>query len=79
MKKTHVEIWGDNRDGHVVTNGLITPAGVCGSTSRFPFTIDSYQGGSFGYLVTTKTLREWKEYSKRRYKAVRFQRVIVDF
>lgn len=79
MNKKHVEIWGYNKDGDVVTNGLITPAGVCGSTSRYPFTINSYQGGSFGYTVSTKSLREWKEYSKRHFKAVRFQRVIVGF
>ena len=78
MKKTHVEVWGYDKDGKVVANGLVTPGGICGSTSRLPFT-PRYGIKGFGYGITDLSLPEWKRRVKRDKGAIRFQRVIVDF
>lgn len=87
MKKTHVELWAFGAGGKLVATGLVTPAGVCCSYEKiFPCSYGNSPGfmkelreGSFGYGVTDYNERAWKERAKRYYRAVRFQRVLVDF
>ncbi|AID17673.1 hypothetical protein ECBP5_0019 [Escherichia phage ECBP5] len=89
MKKTHVELWAFGSNGQLVATGLVTPAGVCGSLFKnFPCAYGESASplsgmikvdGNFGYGVTDKSELEWKLRAKRTYRAVRFQRVIVDF
>lgn len=84
MKKTHVELWAFDGKGKQVASGLVTPAGVCGARSKI---LPAYYGssrrtiytGNFGYIVTDNTEAEWKARVKVQYRAVRFQRVLVDF
>lgn len=87
MKKTHVELWAFGSNGQLVTTGLVTPAGICGSLEKiFPCCYGKFAShlkdtveGTFGYGVTDASEKAWKQRAKVWYKAVRFQRVIVDF
>lgn len=87
MKKTHVELWAFGSNGQLVTTGLVTPAGICGSSEKiFPCGygkcasyLKNRVEGTFGYGVTDASEKDWKQRAKVWYKAVRFQRVIVDF
>lgn len=83
MKNTHVELWAFDGNGKHCATGVVTPAGVIGFThSRFTYSkglMENFHSGKHGYGVTDFNERTWKRRVKVQYKAVRFQRVIVDF
>lgn len=78
MKKTHVELWAFDGNGKHCSTGVVTPAGVVGFLSSKSIMMD-FHNCKHGYGVTDFNERAWKRRARSSHKAVRFQRVIVNF
>lgn len=79
-KATHVMHYGYDSSNNLVVTGMETPAGIAGfiSSKHILTSVIEYHRNGFGYGISYPSLRNFKAHAKSHYRAVRYQKAIIN-